>query len=441
MKLNQLIPFALSLLILSLLSGCASMSKKECLNADWQAIGYRDGARGVHYSTLSKHRESCSEYNVIPDDGAYRAGWDEGIRRYCSADTGYRVGSSGHAYNNICPADVAEDFLSGWRQGIREFCTADNGLRTGLAGRGYNGSCPADLAPAFKAYYNLGKDVRRARSNHERIEKRLEQQERLLATQTSPRAHEQYEHQYEALLRDEARADAELQALQACMQSDWYEAGFRDGEAGRPQRAGDIGNVCGRYGIHSDWRGYASGWMSGAAHYCTYEIGLYIGQSNLTYTGVCSGYSHQQFWRGYEEGRHHYQSGNYRHQRPTRITPPARERDEHDDHERHAPSQGNSNGFTRYAKPYVDPAPAPAQSSREKPAHTEKPVHDNRDREMRQPPEHSNAATPAKEVHDNRDKLKNPMPEKSQKDKAKSKNGKDGKDDERENSDKENGRH
>ena len=42
--------FAAACLISSLgLSGCASMSKQECLSVDWRTVGYEDGAAGGSY--------------------------------------------------------------------------------------------------------------------------------------------------------------------------------------------------------------------------------------------------------------------------------------------------------------------------------------------------------------------------------------------------------
>ena len=35
------------------LQGCASMSKNECMTADWYAIGYESGIRGQRESQIS----------------------------------------------------------------------------------------------------------------------------------------------------------------------------------------------------------------------------------------------------------------------------------------------------------------------------------------------------------------------------------------------------
>ncbi len=310
-----------ALLIITLLSGCASMSKKECLNANWEAVGYSDGSRGVHYTQLEKHRQSCVEHQVVPDDEAYRDGWEQGIRRYCTADNGYRAGQSGRALNNRCPADVADDYISGWREGIRSYCTAENGLRHGLAGRRYSGVCPADLEPAYRDLYQLGKDVLRARSEHHKLEQDVNRLEKQLTAEKRAEQHRTLLHQLERLKHQEARSDASLISLEACMSSDWFDAGYRDGEDGHPYRAGEIANTCRYYGIAADRRGYRQGWKQGNQGYCTYETGLYLGQTNQLYSGVCAGLQHQRFWQGYERGRGNYLTDRYEaHPKPKKRT-------------------------------------------------------------------------------------------------------------------------
>ena len=315
------------LMLIGMFSGCASMSKKECLNADWHAIGYNEGARGIHYSHLAKHRESCGEYQIIPDDAAYQDGWQQGIRRYCTADTGYRIGSAGQAYRNICPDDVRADFLAGWRQGNSRYCTADNGLRQGLAGHAYRGIC-ANGDRSFENYYRLGSDLRRTRASHDGIEKRLTGVERSLAGESDAKRHHKLLLELERLRHEEARSDGMLTSIEACINDDWYEPGFRDGQSGRSKRFVEIARTCRNYGIGADRRGYLEGWRQGVSQYCSYESGLYIGQFNQVYSGVCSGYAHQQFWRGYERGRGLFRANRYEaHPKPVptqRVRQPAK---------------------------------------------------------------------------------------------------------------------
>lgn len=430
-------------LMIGFLSGCASMSKKECINANWHSIGYTDGSRGVHYNNLAKHHQSCVKHEIIPDDNAYHAGWDQGIRSYCTADNGYRAGRAGKAYRNICPQDVEANFLSGWEQGIRHYCTPENGLQVGLAGRQYRGVCPADMEPAFHDYYRLGRDVRKVRSTHTSAENSVSRVERALTAEQDPQRHRNLLHELERLQHDEDRQDGILAALEACMSDDWFDAGYFDGETGYARRAGDIANVCRSYGVGMDRGGYHAGWEQGNSYYCTYNSGLYVGQTNQRYSGVCSGIGHRRFWRGYEEGRRLYQSGRYGgHPKPENrkvIRHPNVQKRQYQKHNRPAEirperdvlhKQRGMEQSEDVKRGYRDRETDSSERERSERDRSERELmkrpHDNREREMRQPPERSRAADPVekremKEPHDNRDKLKHPMPVQSKKPEPKEK--------------------
>jgi len=411
------------LLMIGVISGCASMSKKDCQSADWHAIGHGDGARGIHYNNLAKHRQSCGKHEIVPDEAAYHAGWEQGIRNYCTSAQGYKAGTAGQAYRSICPQDVEENFRYGWKQGVRQYCTAENGLRQGLAGRKYRGVCPADLEPAFYDYYRLGSDVRKARAEQKAGSKKLERMESALAAEKDPQKAHKLLSEVERLQHLEDRGYTRLIGLEACMDDDWFETGYLDGEAGYPRRASEIAMGCRNYGITGDRMGYREGWQQGNSHYCTYESGLYIGQSNQTYSGVCSGRNHHQFWQGYEEGRERYRSERRaRHPRPEKKhviqQSPLRSAPVYEQKEHHQPAASQSKNNQGHDDRRIE---QPESVKREA---ADKAVHDNRDREMRQP--HSQAAEPAEKhekmlekPHDNRDKLKHPMSAKSQKPESK----------------------
>ena len=110
-------PHLPAFLLVLALAGCASMSKEECRNVDWQTVGYEDGASGQPASRLGDHRRACADHGVKPDLAAYEAGRAAGMREFCQAHNGYRVGSSGQVYYGTCPADLAPAFERGYDQG------------------------------------------------------------------------------------------------------------------------------------------------------------------------------------------------------------------------------------------------------------------------------------------------------------------------------------
>jgi hypothetical protein len=103
-----------------LLSGCATMDKAQCVNANWYAIGLEDGARGASVERLGVHRRACAEFNVSPDAERYLAGHREGLKSFCTYERGYSVGRAGSAYSGACPPPLSGAFLAGYREG-REY--------------------------------------------------------------------------------------------------------------------------------------------------------------------------------------------------------------------------------------------------------------------------------------------------------------------------------
>ena len=100
-----------------LLSGCANMDKSMCLAANWQNIGFEDGAAGRPQTDIAQHRKDCAKHGVTPDLTAYRSGHDQGSVLFCTSNNGFRQGSAGKSYKNNCPESLAGAFLSGFRDG------------------------------------------------------------------------------------------------------------------------------------------------------------------------------------------------------------------------------------------------------------------------------------------------------------------------------------
>ncbi len=99
------------------LAGCATLSKEECQVADWNTIGFEDGARGMTTSRIANHRKACAEHGIQPDMAAYQAGHAKGVRSYCQPAKGYRLGTRGRSYNGVCPADLENPFLAAYKEG------------------------------------------------------------------------------------------------------------------------------------------------------------------------------------------------------------------------------------------------------------------------------------------------------------------------------------
>lgn len=101
------------------LGGFASMSKEECLHADWRAIGYEDGAAGAPVSAISNRRTACvKKVGAAPDMAEYLAGREQGLRLYCQPSNGYRLGASGARYQGVCAGPDSNLFTAAYQSGL-----------------------------------------------------------------------------------------------------------------------------------------------------------------------------------------------------------------------------------------------------------------------------------------------------------------------------------
>jgi hypothetical protein len=109
------------LIAAALLGGCASMSEQECLTANWQEQGYRDGRNGQALSYIEDHRQACAKVGIVPNLEEYKLGRARGIAEYCTPDNAVQEGRRGASYRNACPPELEGRFLDRYRAGRRVY--------------------------------------------------------------------------------------------------------------------------------------------------------------------------------------------------------------------------------------------------------------------------------------------------------------------------------
>ena len=116
-ELRRYLLAGLALASLGLASCATKLSRNECQSMDWRIVGYEDGAAGYPGSQIGTHRKACGEHGVTPDFDAYQAGRAEGLREFCTAANGYRIGAAGGQYAGACPVEREENFLRAFSEG------------------------------------------------------------------------------------------------------------------------------------------------------------------------------------------------------------------------------------------------------------------------------------------------------------------------------------
>ena len=107
----------LSLVATLLLSGCASISKEECLVADWYAMGVTDGSQGRALAAFRDYQADCAKHQLSSDFEQYQAGHQQGVVNYCVYSNGVTLGRQGNNFNILCESERFEDFQEGYFQG------------------------------------------------------------------------------------------------------------------------------------------------------------------------------------------------------------------------------------------------------------------------------------------------------------------------------------
>ena len=105
----------------TVLAGCATMSPEECLQANWEEIGYNDAIAGHPVSRSQAHREACTETGVSVDFELYRHGYTLGLPYYCTRAMGFESADHGGEYAAQCVSDEFPEYASGYGEGLDVF--------------------------------------------------------------------------------------------------------------------------------------------------------------------------------------------------------------------------------------------------------------------------------------------------------------------------------
>ena len=103
----------------ALLAGCTTMTKEQCLAGAWGEKGYQDGLSGYRTSRLDDHAQACAKFGVEANPGAYLSARDDGLRTYCTWESGFRQGRQGNSYGGVCSLAEERDFLPAYQDGQR----------------------------------------------------------------------------------------------------------------------------------------------------------------------------------------------------------------------------------------------------------------------------------------------------------------------------------
>lgn len=112
------------LFILAQLSACAVISKKECMVANWQGIGFEVGYKGDLNpdQAFNERSEICGKHGFEADYAAYNIGYQQGVEAYCEVPNAVKLGARGVSHmtvSQLCPEFDNPGFSSAYRAGLK----------------------------------------------------------------------------------------------------------------------------------------------------------------------------------------------------------------------------------------------------------------------------------------------------------------------------------
>ena len=113
--------FALLILTLVTATGCNSMSKQNCEDANWENVGRYDGSQGRPLKDYKLAKQQCEIYSRTPDEVAYMKGYQDGLLTYCTEKNGEILGRTGSRYFENCPEHLKSNFFRSYRYGLSQF--------------------------------------------------------------------------------------------------------------------------------------------------------------------------------------------------------------------------------------------------------------------------------------------------------------------------------
>ncbi|MGH7019281.1 MAG: DUF2799 domain-containing protein [Brevundimonas sp.] len=101
----------------ALLAGCTTMTKDQCLAGAWGEKGYQDGLSGYRTSRMEDHAQACAKFGVEANPTAYLSAREDGLRTYCTWESGFRQGRQGNSYGGVCSPAEEASFLPAYQDG------------------------------------------------------------------------------------------------------------------------------------------------------------------------------------------------------------------------------------------------------------------------------------------------------------------------------------
>ncbi|NQZ01528.1 MAG: DUF2799 domain-containing protein [Bdellovibrionales bacterium] len=154
--------FARLLPIAAFLVSCASPTKQECLDMNWQKMGAKQGSEGRAFDQkIAEMKKSCDDrHGIAVNRAEFMNGYRLGLQRYCSFSRGERMGQQGQRFNppSVCTQKLVPVMKAGYDKGLKSYCMPSRFRGDGERGEifSYSAVCPKAGEKQALSFYNQG---------------------------------------------------------------------------------------------------------------------------------------------------------------------------------------------------------------------------------------------------------------------------------------------
>ena len=284
------------LLMLGLIGGafssCSSLEmqrKQNCKTMNTYNKGLKEASVGKK-NLFKGYQEQCQKYGISLNKQQFEKGRKEGLKVFCVKDKGYNYGLNSKTYNNICPKDLEDLFLTGYKEGARK-CLFDDGKSKAFYGNKSSfekSSCLKLEGNSNEKEYNKG---------YKAGLKEFCVQKKGYEMGTGRKA-------YQNTCSGKAEAIFLIgyrKGIKKCLYDTGYSRAFK---SGRKKSVTD--NFCLKTKGVSESVEYSKGYQAGLTAFCTQAKGYQFGLAGKTYRSICPKKSEAEFFKGYTKGMQEY---------------------------------------------------------------------------------------------------------------------------------------
>ncbi len=134
------------------------MKRKECEKIHWYNRGFENAMNGKRLDSDSEI-QACLGVEALIRHDQLDQGFKAGMAKYCLKDTAYQKGREGVFFNFEFCGQNTNALRNRHTEGVLAFCDSKNGYRVGTRGYEYKNICPKSLEAKFLSQYRKGRIV------------------------------------------------------------------------------------------------------------------------------------------------------------------------------------------------------------------------------------------------------------------------------------------